>query len=141
MIPGADATGGTDKRCGDEITDPDTNPRLPPRETGGDHGRGDHPCILGTVNTVRTSLPLRSRERHAGHRRSKHTMLAESAIQKATKFHEPHLRRAASTVERWLAAAMTEPASENTPGRRSLLVKNNWADVRPGSLLTAALSA
>lgn len=42
----------------------------------------------------------RSRERHAGHRRSKHTMLAESAIQKATKFHEPHLRRAASTGNR-----------------------------------------
>lgn len=29
----------------------------------------------------------------------------------------------------------------NEPGCRSLFVKNNWADVRPGSLLTATLSA
>lgn len=45
VVGGADAAGGDDEAAGDGIADPDAQPRLPPREAGGDHGRADHPGV------------------------------------------------------------------------------------------------
>ena len=45
MIHGTNATGQDDEATGDEVAEPDAKPRLPPRETLNNHGRGNHPRV------------------------------------------------------------------------------------------------
>lgn len=72
MVDRADATGQTHKGTGDEVSNPDTYPRLPPGKTTNDHGRGDHPRVLDALLDACLS------------RCEGLTMFKESAIQKAT---------------------------------------------------------
>lgn len=50
MVDGADATADDDEDGRDGVAYPDAQPRLPPREATGNHGRGNHPCA--DVDTV-----------------------------------------------------------------------------------------
>lgn len=43
VVDGADATADDNEDGRDGVSYPDAQPRLPPRETAGNHGRGNHP--------------------------------------------------------------------------------------------------
>lgn len=45
MVHGTNTTGHANERSGHSISEPDTQPRLPPRETDGQGGSGDHEGI------------------------------------------------------------------------------------------------
>lgn len=49
MVHGTDAAGQADEKASDSVTNPDTQPTLPPRQatdaSATDHGRSDHPGV------------------------------------------------------------------------------------------------
>lgn len=95
MVCRADPSSHTDEGTRDGVSNPHTEPRLPPRKTIGNLSRAYHPCVLRRLST--TSLNNAARA-------FPHTILNESAIQKPTKFQGPHWRSSGSTA--WVMSFM-----------------------------------
>lgn len=89
MVNSSNPARKIDEAGRNEISHPDTDPRLPPGQAILNHWRGNHPCILSAISVSSFFWDV------YGER----TIFNESATQKATKLSHFHWRRSGSTVE------------------------------------------